>query len=133
MALNSVTPVSSANRQAGNISQQDFLRILLTQLTAQDPLKPMDNSAFVAQLAQFSQLAQTQEMSASLNQLLAVQTGTQSVDLLGRTVSVFSGNNFATGKITDVSVSGNAPSFTVHPATGQDLTGITVNQIFDIR
>jgi flagellar basal-body rod modification protein FlgD len=84
MSLDSVTPVNTATNN--HINQQDFLRILLTQLNAQDPLKPMDNGAFVAQLAQFSQLESAQQTTASLNQLVALQTATQSVALLGKSV-----------------------------------------------
>ena len=39
---------------------QDFLQVLLTQLSWQDPLKPMDNQTFMAQMAQFTALEQTQ-------------------------------------------------------------------------
>lgn len=133
MALNSVSPVNSATSGQAHINQQDFLKILLTQLNAQDPLKPMDNTAFVAQLAQFSQLAQTQELTASVNQLLAVQTAVQSVGLLGKVVSVVNGGSTATGTVNDISVSGNAPMLTIHPTTGQDISGIALKQVFDIR
>ena len=49
---------STASTPSGslNISQQDFLSILLTQLQYQDPLQPMDDQAFLGQLAQFSAL-----------------------------------------------------------------------------
>jgi flagellar basal-body rod modification protein FlgD len=133
MALDSVPTVSTTNHQAAQISQQDFLRILLTQLTAQDPLKPVDNTAFVAQLAQFSQLEQTQELSTNLKQLLSVQTATQSVGLLGRTVQINNGLGTVTGQITDISVSGTSPVVTVHPSTGSDVTGVSLNQIIDIK
>ncbi len=133
MALNSVSTVTASGNQAANINQQEFLKILLTQLNAQDPLKPMDNTAFVAQLAQFSQLEQTQELSTSIKQLLSVQTATQSVNLLGRTVGVLSGNSLATGQVTDISVSGTDPVLTVHPSAGQDITGIALKQVFDIK
>lgn len=133
MALNSVPPVSAATNQATSINQQDFLKILLTQLNAQDPLKPMDNTAFVAQLAQFSQLAQTQEMSTSIRQLLSVQTATQTVGLLGKTVGVSSGGSVATGVVTDISVSGTSPVLTVHPTTGSDMTGVGLSQVQEIQ
>jgi flagellar basal-body rod modification protein FlgD len=135
MALNTVPPATAntANRQAANITQQDFLRILLTQLTAQDPLKPMDNSAFVAQLAQFSQLEQTQEMSASVDKLLAVQTASQSMDMLGRTVAVQQGFSQSSGKVVDVSMQGSTPTFTVQPTSGANVPGVTADQIVDIK
>lgn len=133
MALNSVPETASANSQAGRINQQDFLKILLTQLNAQNPLKPMDNSAFVAQLAQFSQLEQTQEMVTSTKQLLAVQTSTQSIALLGRTVSILNGTSVATGQVVDVATSGTEPLLTIHPSSGQNITGVALKQIFDIK
>lgn len=130
MALDSVAPASTASNQ---INQQDFLRILLTQLNAQNPLKPMDNTAFVAQLAQFSQLEQTQQMVGSVNQLVSVQTATQSMSLLGKTVSLLNGASLATGQVTGVSVSGTTPVLTVHPATGADLSNVARKQILDIK
>lgn len=133
MALDSVAPVTTANNQAGQINQQDFLRILLTQLTAQDPLKPMDNTAFVTQLAQFSQLEQAQEMSANLGQLLSVQTATQTVGLLGHTVQVTNGFGTVSGQVTDISLNGDTPVVTVHPDSGTDLTGVDLSRIVDIR
>lgn len=130
MPLNSVSTVSST---PNSINQQDFLKILLTQLNSQNPLKPMDNTAFVAQLAQFSQLQQTQELSATVKQLLSVQTGAQSMNLLGLTVGVLNGNSIASGTVTDISLFGNEPVLTVHPATGPDITGVALNQVIDIR
>jgi flagellar basal-body rod modification protein FlgD len=134
MGLDSIAAAtSSANNQAANITQQDFLQILLTQLNSQDPLKPMDNTAFVAQLAQFSQLEAVQQLNASTSQLLAVQTAVQSVGLMGHTVSLINGNNFVTGTVSDVSTSGNSPLLTVQPTSGTSVTGITLNQIQDIQ
>jgi flagellar basal-body rod modification protein FlgD len=133
MALDSVSSVSTGSSNS-HINQQDFLRILLTQLNAQDPLKPMDNTAFVAQLAQFSQLEQSQQMLGSMNQLVAVQTASQTVALLGKTVDVtgsFGGTT--TGVVTNMSVSGTTPVLTVHPSTGSDLTGVARKQISNIR
>lgn len=48
------------------LGKDDFLKLLVTQLRYQDPMKPMDDTAFVAQLAQFSSLEQMQNMTASL-------------------------------------------------------------------
>lgn len=49
----------------------DFLRLLTTQLTFQDPLEPADNEAMLAQMAQFSSLAATTESGATLEQISA--------------------------------------------------------------
>ena len=131
MALDTVPPVASSTNNT--INQQDFLRILLTQLNAQNPLKPMDNTAFVAQLAQFSQLEQTQQMVGSLNQLVAVNTATQTIDLIGKTVDVNTGGTFSSGVVTAVLVTGSTPTLTIHPLSGPDVTGVLRKNISNIR
>lgn len=56
---------------AEEMGQQAFLTLFTTQLQNQNPLDPVKNEAFVAQLAQFSQLESTTKMQASLEQLAA--------------------------------------------------------------
>ncbi len=51
------------------MGKQDFLNLLVTQLKYQDPLNPQDNTQFVAQLAQFSSLEGTQNISSSMESL----------------------------------------------------------------
>jgi flagellar basal-body rod modification protein FlgD len=51
------------------LGQEDFLTLLTTQLKSQDPLSPMDNSAFVAQLAQFTTVSGITEMNAGIGRL----------------------------------------------------------------
>jgi flagellar basal-body rod modification protein FlgD len=53
-----------------NLDQSDFLKLLTTQLKNQDPLKPIENEAFVAQMAQFSSLSGITEMNAKLGNIL---------------------------------------------------------------
>ncbi|MBV8464755.1 MAG: flagellar hook capping protein [Burkholderiales bacterium] len=132
MALDPITaaPAGNTNLQAAGITQQDFLKILLTQLTQQDPLKPMDNTQFVTQLAQFSQLEQTQEISTNTANAIAVQTATQTVGLLGKTVTVQSNSGTSTsGVVSSIDFSGNAPLLTVSPSSGKPLTGVRLSQI----
>jgi flagellar basal-body rod modification protein FlgD len=131
MALDPVTNTTgNANLQAAGISQQDFLQILLTQLTEQDPLKPMDNTQFVAQLAQFSQLEQTQQLSDTVTTSLATQTASQAIGLLGKTVTITSTSGTATtGSVTAIDFSTSSPLLTVTPTAGQALTGIALSQI----
>ena len=62
------TGTQSTTEQTGprQLGQDDFLKLLITQLQNQDPLKPTDNTEFVSQLAQFSQLEQTAKQAALL-------------------------------------------------------------------
>jgi len=81
MESNTITPASQStldrlntpSRLRGNgletLDQGDFLRLLTTQLTFQDPLEPANNEEMLAQLAQFSSLAATTEGSATLTEI----------------------------------------------------------------
>lgn len=69
-----VLPKSQADKQLG---QTDFLRLMTTQLKEQDPFKPVDNQAMVAQMAQFSSVSGISEMNVSLKGIgdqIAAQT-----------------------------------------------------------
>ncbi|MBV8659145.1 MAG: flagellar hook capping protein [Burkholderiales bacterium] len=136
MALDPVTsPINgNANLQAAGITQQEFLKILLTQLTQQDPLKPMDNTQFVTQLAQFSQMEQAQEINTNVSNTLAVQTSTQSVGLLGKTVTLSSlSGSPMSGVVTAIDFSGNSPRLTVAPTTGQPMNNVALSQITGVH
>ncbi|AUX68744.1 hypothetical protein CHX26_03770 [Porphyrobacter sp. HT-58-2] len=79
--LNTPSRVRGSGMQS--LGQADFLRLLTTQLTMQDPLEPTDNKEMLAQMAQFSALAATTEsgatledISAKLDRLIAAQEAT---------------------------------------------------------
>src|SRR4051794_6812639 len=84
--------LGAAVQQAGGgqLGEQAFLKLLVTQLTNQDPLQPQDNSQFLAQLAQFSTVEGVNNVAASQQKL-------QASNLLGKTVdALVVANNQAT-------------------------------------
>ncbi len=84
------TPAQAILKQK-DLGKNDFLNLLVTQLKNQDPLKPMDSSSFIAELAQFSQLEQSANQVALLQKSLDAQTASQQFSLLplvGREVSI---------------------------------------------
>jgi len=74
---------------SNNLDKNSFLKLLTAQLQYQDPLNPMDNSAFVAQLAQFSSVEQLQSANARLDTLAIAQASNnqlQATGLVGKEV-----------------------------------------------
>src|SRR5207248_10200467 len=78
----STTPGPSDSQVTSN----EFLKLLVTQLQNQDPLNPINNTDFAAQLAQFSTLEGIEKLNTNFSDLLLLQELTQGANLVGKTV-----------------------------------------------
>ncbi len=87
--------------QQQTLGQDEFLILLTTQLKNQDPLSPMDNEAFVAQLAQFATVSGITEMNGSLAAMNASQARAQAPQWLDRIVT---GPDGSRATVTGVSI-----------------------------
>jgi len=79
------------------LGQDQFLNLLVAQLKNQNPLSPVDNSQMMAQLAQFSQLEQTKQMTTAMNAFIKQQgaaNATGLTALLGKHVTA-QGSSFS--------------------------------------
>ena len=74
------TGTTAVGTGAGAMDQNDFLRLMTTQLTTQDPFNPVDNTQMVAQMAQFSQVAGIAEMNQSLQRIASTLGGSRLSD-----------------------------------------------------
>lgn len=72
------------------LSQQDFLKLLVAQITSQNPLQPNADLGSIAQMAQFTALEQARQMQTDLQQLRDQQQWLQAAALLGRPVAIAS-------------------------------------------
>jgi flagellar basal-body rod modification protein FlgD len=80
---------NAALRKKTELNQEDFLTLMITQLKNQDPMKPLDPSQYVGQLAQFSQVSGLAEMNKQITALGNSLRGNQvlgGAGLIGRTV-----------------------------------------------
>lgn len=81
---------SSTTTQKQTLGQEEFLKLLTTQLTHQDPMKPMDNGEFLGQMAQFSTVSGIQDLQASFKDFassISSDQALQAASLVGRFVS----------------------------------------------
>ena len=76
VAGNAAAAASSAGTGSGqSLGQNQFLQLLMTQLQNQDPMSPMDNTQFIAQMAQFSSLEQMTNLVSATQAMNAEQRG----------------------------------------------------------
>jgi flagellar basal-body rod modification protein FlgD len=80
---------SAAKGSGANLGKEDFMKLLLTQLSQQDPLNPQDSTAYVAQLTQFANLEAVGNLGTKLDSLVNISAASNSanaVSLLGKEV-----------------------------------------------
>ena len=86
-----------------SLNKDDFLKILITQLSYQDPTAPMEDKEFISQMAQFSSLEQMTNMSKGFNELSGILGKGNALGLLGKWVEVVDGEKTVSGKVEEVS------------------------------
>jgi flagellar basal-body rod modification protein FlgD len=91
------------------LNQADFLNLLVTQMSSQDPLNPESDTDFAAQLAQFSSLQETQTMAGDLQSI-------QATGLIGQTVSATpsTGGSSISGVVSSVQISSGTPEIIIN-------------------
>ncbi len=96
------------------LGKDDFLKLLLTQLSHQDPTAPMDNTQFIAQMAQFSTLEQMTNMSVGFNQLSNLLNTSDAVATMGKTVEIDTGAETGVTGVVEAVVRGERPQVQVN-------------------
>ncbi len=99
---NAVDAFNKANVQNGRKTSQelgkdDFLKLLIAQLSNQDPTSPMENTEFIAQMAQFSSLEQMTNMSSSFEKMANFINSSEATSTLGKVVELNIGDTTTTG------------------------------------
>lgn len=97
------------------LNQDDFLKLLVAQFTSQDPLKPQADTAFIAQMAQFSALEQSKSMQADIAKLTAAQSVGRAQGMVGSAVTVLDNNgNTISGTVSSVKFVDGSPKLVVN-------------------
>ncbi len=116
---------SGARAVHSQLGKNDFLQLLVAQMRYQDPLKPMEDREFVAQLAQFSALEQMMNVGFS-------SSLTYSMSLLNKKVYATEANGQQVqGTATSVRVVDGKPMVKVQPAHG-DPVEVDLSKVFQV-
>jgi flagellar basal-body rod modification protein FlgD len=106
------------------LSQNDFLKLLVAQMTSQDPLNPTSDTQMAAQMAQFTSLQQSSTMSANIATMLTQQQIMQANGMLGGTVTLqVDDTTISKGVVQAVQLDNGTPKIIVNN-TAYDLSQV---------
>lgn len=121
---------NAAITRKSSISQDDFIKLFLAQLQFQDPLEPVDNREFLAQLAQFSALEQSRQTSENLASMLSMNAADQAVGLVGKVVDAQVEGNAISGTVIAVEFTSAGPKLSLRAGAGGAVqTGVALSQV----
>ena len=95
---NSTTSTTSNSSTTG-LGESDFLNLLIAQLKNQDPLNPVKDTDFIAQLANFSSLQQMTSMNTNMSNLLAQQNYTNAASMIGKQITTSDSKSGVVSKV----------------------------------
>jgi flagellar basal-body rod modification protein FlgD len=112
-AFNKSISDSHVRKSNTGLDRNDFLKILITQLSHQDPTQPVEDKEFIAQMAQFSSLEQITNMNEGLSKVADLVARSQALNLLGSAVDIADGDAKVSG-IVDAVTAGDYPQILVN-------------------
>lgn len=122
---------TSSRLPVQTLGQADFLKLLVAQLSAQDPMNPKKDTDFIAQMAQFSSLEQAKGMQTSLASLSSQQDLLQANGLLGRQVNLqIDKDKSVTGVVSAVNIEAGTPKIVVN-GTAYEMSKLMSVSLFE--
>jgi flagellar basal-body rod modification protein FlgD len=110
---------AASAQKSSAMGKDDFLKLMTTQLRRQDPMNPVDDTAFLAQMAQFTSLEQLTNLGAVASQQLSAEGVSQALALSGRTVDYVGTDGVVrTGVVEAVVFDGGVPQLTIGGVRG---------------
>jgi flagellar basal-body rod modification protein FlgD len=127
-AANVVTySTTNTRKPKQQLGSEDFMKLLAVQFQSQDPMKPMEDTAFIAQMAQFSALQNSTDLNKEMALLRADQQNLAANGMLGRTVTVADADgNPVIGQVSAVVSTDAGPALVID---GEQYALSTVSRI----
>ncbi|WP_022929068.1 flagellar hook capping FlgD N-terminal domain-containing protein [Patulibacter americanus] len=123
----SSSTASGATAPKNALGKDAFLKLMTTQLKRQDPMKPVDDTAFLAQMAQFTTLEQITNLGDISAAQLSAQATSQALALTGKTVSYVDDKGVTkTGVVDAVVFDKGAATLTIGGAKGVQPGAVSI-------
>ena len=121
MSVDAITSTGAGSQASASLrvpvqtlGQDDFFKLLVTQMTSQDPLNPQKDTEFIAQMAQFNSLEQMKGVQSGVALLRQDQQLLQATALLGQTVVINADQNQTVqGVVSAVQIEAGTPKLIV--------------------
>ena len=126
MDISSITGATNSQNNSDNVasavtqslSQADFLKLLVTQMTSQDPLNPTNSQDLLSQMTEFSTLNANTSMQTQLAAMQSLNQFSEAGSLLGKQVTLqVDASTIANGVVTGLDTSGSVPGVIVNGQT----------------
>ena len=100
------------------LNQEDFLKLLITQFSTQDPLNPVTDTAFISQMAEFTALESAKETQSEISLIRKQSANQEAISMIGKDVELLSGDDeIIFGRVSKVLIDSDGPKLVVsgHP------------------
>jgi flagellar basal-body rod modification protein FlgD len=96
------------------LNQDDFLKLLITQFSTQDPLNPVTDTAFISQMAEFASLENAKETQSEISLIRQQSANQEAISMIGKEVELLSGDDgVVSGKVSKVLIDSDGPKLVV--------------------
>ena len=116
---------SSASAADGGIDKDTFLKLMIAQVSHQDPMSPTDSSQWMSQMAQFTTVEQLTNLAQNSASTQKDAQMSNAVGLIGRDVSYAGDTGTVTGQVESVQVDSSGPTLTIGGVPGIAPTALT--------
>lgn len=117
-AATDTTAATTTATKKSTLGAEDFIKLLAVQFQSQDPMKPMEDTAFIAQMAQFTSLQQSSSLLTEVTSLRNDQQRVEAQSYIGRNVTVDDGNGgYVTGQVSGVEQDTDGPRLVIGNST----------------
>ena len=96
------------------LDQEDFLKLLITQFSTQDPLNPVTDTAFISQMAEFTALENAKETQSEITLLRQQSANQEAISMIGKEVELLTENDgVVLGRVSKILIDSDGPKLVV--------------------